>query len=59
VLPSRPLDPEELGRRLAALAGDPDALRAMSEAAAKLARPDAADRIVEACAGLLEGREED
>ena len=43
-----------LAERLAALANDPARRRAMSEAARRLARPDAADRIV-ACAEELMG----
>jgi UDP-N-acetylglucosamine--N-acetylmuramyl-(pentapeptide) pyrophosphoryl-undecaprenol N-acetylglucosamine transferase len=53
LLPSRPLDPELLHRELCRLFAAPDALRAMGEAAAKLARPDAAERVVAECAGLL------
>lgn len=53
ILPSRPLSSEDVLRELTAFCDAPEALRAMSEAASKLARPDAALRIVEACAGLL------
>jgi UDP-N-acetylglucosamine--N-acetylmuramyl-(pentapeptide) pyrophosphoryl-undecaprenol N-acetylglucosamine transferase len=56
VLPSRPLTGADLIAALDALLAAPDALRAMGAAAAKLARPDAAERIVEACAELLAGR---
>ena len=55
LLPSRPLDPEALHAELQRLFAAPDTLRAMGEAAAKLARPDAAERVVEACAELLGG----
>lgn len=55
VLVSRPLDPEELGRAIREILEHPGCLRAMSEAAYGLARPDAADRIVEECAALLAG----
>jgi UDP-N-acetylglucosamine--N-acetylmuramyl-(pentapeptide) pyrophosphoryl-undecaprenol N-acetylglucosamine transferase len=58
LLESRPLDTAELGRRLTALASAPETLHAMGEAAAKLARPNAAERIVDACAELI-GAEED
>jgi UDP-N-acetylglucosamine--N-acetylmuramyl-(pentapeptide) pyrophosphoryl-undecaprenol N-acetylglucosamine transferase len=50
VLPSRPLTAGDLLRALADLARDPEQLVAMGAAAARLARPDAAARIVEACA---------
>jgi UDP-N-acetylglucosamine--N-acetylmuramyl-(pentapeptide) pyrophosphoryl-undecaprenol N-acetylglucosamine transferase len=53
LLGSRPLDPGELGRTLGELLEKPARLAAMSEAAYGLARPDAADRIVEECAALL------
>lgn len=53
VLPSRPLEPRRLAAAVAELAGRPEALQAMSAAASKLARPDAAERIVEECAALL------
>ena len=54
ILASRPLDPEAVLGEIAALCDAPDALRAMSESASKLARPDAADRIVDTCTALLE-----
>jgi UDP-N-acetylglucosamine--N-acetylmuramyl-(pentapeptide) pyrophosphoryl-undecaprenol N-acetylglucosamine transferase len=50
VLPSRPLATADLLAALAELAGHPERLVAMSEAAARLARPDAAPHIVSACA---------
>ena len=53
VLAARPLDPEALLRELERLWAAPATLRAMGEAAAKLARPDAAERVVEECAALL------
>jgi UDP-N-acetylglucosamine--N-acetylmuramyl-(pentapeptide) pyrophosphoryl-undecaprenol N-acetylglucosamine transferase len=53
VLPSRPLTGEAVIAAIDALLAAPDRLRAMSAAALKLARPDAADRILESCAALL------
>jgi UDP-N-acetylglucosamine--N-acetylmuramyl-(pentapeptide) pyrophosphoryl-undecaprenol N-acetylglucosamine transferase len=50
VLPSRPLAASDLLRALADLAAHPEQLAAMGAAAARLARPDAAARIVAACA---------
>jgi UDP-N-acetylglucosamine--N-acetylmuramyl-(pentapeptide) pyrophosphoryl-undecaprenol N-acetylglucosamine transferase len=50
VLPSRPLATADLLRALANLAARPEQLAAMSAAAARRARPDAAARIVAACA---------
>jgi UDP-N-acetylglucosamine--N-acetylmuramyl-(pentapeptide) pyrophosphoryl-undecaprenol N-acetylglucosamine transferase len=55
---ARVLDPRSLtGARLAAelrdLFATPGALRSMSDAAAKLARPDAAEQIIEDCTALL------
>lgn len=54
-LGSRPLDVEELGANLLSFIRDPGRLAPMSEAAARLARPDAARQIVEACAAIAEG----
>ena len=51
----RPLDPDVLTRELERLLAAPESLRAMGEAASKLARPDAAERVVESCAALLQG----
>jgi len=42
---------------LAALFADPPRLASMSRAAAKLARADAAERIVEECATLLDAQD--
>jgi UDP-N-acetylglucosamine--N-acetylmuramyl-(pentapeptide) pyrophosphoryl-undecaprenol N-acetylglucosamine transferase len=53
LLASRPLDPEALLRELDRLLAAPHTLRAMGEAAGKLARPDAAERVVAECAALL------
>ena len=53
VLPSRPLAADDVVRALDALADEPEQLVKMSEAQATLARPDAAERIVEACAAWL------
>jgi len=53
VLESRPLEAAELARALSGLFEKPDELAAMGRAAARLARPDAAERIVEECAALL------
>lgn len=48
------LTPETLGAALERLLDSPELLRAMGERAAKLARPDAAARIVEECRALLD-----
>ncbi len=58
VLPHRPLTAHDVMDALSSLAASPDALVAMGEAARKLARPDAALRIVDACAALIGRREE-
>jgi UDP-N-acetylglucosamine--N-acetylmuramyl-(pentapeptide) pyrophosphoryl-undecaprenol N-acetylglucosamine transferase len=50
VLPSRPLATDDLLRALADLAAHPERVVAMGVAASRLARPDAAAQIVEACA---------
>jgi UDP-N-acetylglucosamine--N-acetylmuramyl-(pentapeptide) pyrophosphoryl-undecaprenol N-acetylglucosamine transferase len=57
VLPAKSLAPDDVLRELTALAAQPERLRAMSEAAAKQVRPDAAQRIVDACVALLDGTE--
>jgi UDP-N-acetylglucosamine--N-acetylmuramyl-(pentapeptide) pyrophosphoryl-undecaprenol N-acetylglucosamine transferase len=54
VLPSRPLESEMLAEALLGFVAAPNSLKPMSEAASRLARPDAADDIVAACAELLE-----
>jgi UDP-N-acetylglucosamine--N-acetylmuramyl-(pentapeptide) pyrophosphoryl-undecaprenol N-acetylglucosamine transferase len=54
VLPSRPLTAGDLLRALADLAAHPEQLVAMGAAAARLARPDAAETIVAACAAWAE-----
>ncbi len=54
VLPSRPLVADDLLRALADLAAQPEQLVAMSAAATRQAKPDAAARIVEACAAWTE-----
>ena len=54
VLASRPLAAAELARALSEVLEKPDELAAMGRAAARLARPDAAERIVGECAALLE-----
>jgi len=53
VLGSRPLDAGELARALGEAFEKPAELLAMGRAAARIARPDAAERIVEECAALL------
>jgi len=53
VLASRPLDAAELVRELERVVRDEEALPAMSAAAAGLARPDAAEQVVERCAAWL------
>ena len=55
VLESRPLDPAELARALREAFEKPAELGAMGRATARIARPDAAERIVEECAALLAG----
>ena len=54
LLDSRTLSGERIVESLAALFAAPDTLREMSDRAAKLARPDAADRVVAECAALLD-----
>lgn len=51
---SRPLDVPALEAALFELIDHPDRLAPMSEAARRLARPEAAARVVEACVALLE-----
>ena len=53
VLDSRALTVERLVEELEALLRDPSRLRRMGESASKLARPEAADRIIEECLSLL------
>ncbi len=54
LLPSNRFDANMLVQELDALLSDLPALRAMGERAARLARPRAAEDIVEACAELLD-----
>ncbi|HEX5068332.1 MAG TPA: undecaprenyldiphospho-muramoylpentapeptide beta-N-acetylglucosaminyltransferase [Myxococcota bacterium] len=54
LLPAK-LDRDAVLGMLESLASQPEQLRAMSAAASKLARPDAAERIVESCLELLGG----
>ena len=56
VVPDDELDGPRLAREVAALLGSPERLAAMSRAARKLARPDAADRIAEATLALATAR---
>ncbi|MDH3199252.1 MAG: undecaprenyldiphospho-muramoylpentapeptide beta-N-acetylglucosaminyltransferase [Candidatus Krumholzibacteria bacterium] len=58
VLPNRPLAASDVARALSELAAAPDTLIAMGESARALARPDAAARIVSACASLCRPGEE-
>ena len=53
VLDSRTLTAEVLAKELGALLDDASQLRRMGENAAKLARPEASDRIIEECFSLL------
>jgi UDP-N-acetylglucosamine--N-acetylmuramyl-(pentapeptide) pyrophosphoryl-undecaprenol N-acetylglucosamine transferase len=53
VLDAQALTPEALADALSELFAEPGILQAMSEAAAKLARPDAAEDVLAECAGLL------
>jgi len=55
LLPSKAFDANMLAHALGALLADPPQLRAMGERATKLARPHAAEDIIEECAGLLAG----
>jgi len=57
LLASRTLSGRRIVEALAALFAAPETLREMSNRAAKLARPDAAVRIVAECAALLDARE--
>jgi UDP-N-acetylglucosamine--N-acetylmuramyl-(pentapeptide) pyrophosphoryl-undecaprenol N-acetylglucosamine transferase len=52
VVPDDELDGPRLAREVGALLGSPERLAAMSKAARRLARPDAADRIADAALGL-------
>ena len=54
VLPSQPLEVDDLVAALEELAENPDRLVKMSEAQASLARPDAAEEIVAACTAWTE-----
>ncbi|MDE0885343.1 MAG: undecaprenyldiphospho-muramoylpentapeptide beta-N-acetylglucosaminyltransferase [Myxococcota bacterium] len=54
-LESHPLDPEALWVLLEGFIRNPEGLRTMSKAAASLAEPDAAERIIEACVPLATG----
>jgi UDP-N-acetylglucosamine--N-acetylmuramyl-(pentapeptide) pyrophosphoryl-undecaprenol N-acetylglucosamine transferase len=58
VLPARELTPEHVVAALEELARAPETLHAMGLAAAKLARPDAAERILDACLAALAGEED-
>jgi UDP-N-acetylglucosamine--N-acetylmuramyl-(pentapeptide) pyrophosphoryl-undecaprenol N-acetylglucosamine transferase len=55
LLPAKEFDAKMLAHELGALLADPPQLRAMGERATKLARPHAAEDIVEECARLLGG----
>ncbi len=55
-IPSRPFDIRALESALDDLIDHPDELASMSQAARRLARPDAAARIIEICAAALENR---
>ena len=57
LLPAKTLTPDDVMGALDELAAQPERLREMGLAAAKLARPDAAERIVDACLALLRGKE--
>jgi UDP-N-acetylglucosamine--N-acetylmuramyl-(pentapeptide) pyrophosphoryl-undecaprenol N-acetylglucosamine transferase len=54
LIPQKELTPELLASRILALAGDRDRRKQMSAAARKLAKPDAAERIVDAVIALAE-----
>ncbi len=54
-LNSRPLDAQALAAQLLALVRDPSSLTPMSKAARAVAQPEAARRIVQACAVLAQG----
>jgi UDP-N-acetylglucosamine--N-acetylmuramyl-(pentapeptide) pyrophosphoryl-undecaprenol N-acetylglucosamine transferase len=55
VIPDAELDGERLRREVTSLLGDPPRLRRMSEAARRLARPDAADRIADVVVTFASG----
>ncbi len=58
VLASRPLPAPDVVKAIRSAFEDPAELQAMSARAAELARPDAAERIVQECAALVSGSEE-
>ncbi len=53
MVPEKTLNGKVLGQIIESLHSDPDRLRAMSERAAQMGKPDAADTIVNACLALL------
>jgi UDP-N-acetylglucosamine--N-acetylmuramyl-(pentapeptide) pyrophosphoryl-undecaprenol N-acetylglucosamine transferase len=57
LLPAKTLTPDDVMGALDELSAQPERLREMGLAAAKFARPDAAERIVDACLALLRGEE--
>jgi UDP-N-acetylglucosamine--N-acetylmuramyl-(pentapeptide) pyrophosphoryl-undecaprenol N-acetylglucosamine transferase len=54
VVPDNEIDGPRLAREVGELLGSPGRLRQMADAAQRLARPDAADRIAEAMLGLVQ-----
>jgi UDP-N-acetylglucosamine--N-acetylmuramyl-(pentapeptide) pyrophosphoryl-undecaprenol N-acetylglucosamine transferase len=59
LLASNPLPSDDVVKALRNILDDPDTLVDMSSRAASLAHPDAAERIIEACLGLLSHSSED
>jgi UDP-N-acetylglucosamine:LPS N-acetylglucosamine transferase len=59
VLAARPLPALDVVKAITAAFANPAELQAMSARAAELARPDAAERIVQECAALVSGSEEE
>ena len=55
MIDQRDLTGDQLAERILALATDPSRRRRMAEAAARLARPDAASRIVDHALTLVSG----
>ncbi|MDW7773215.1 MAG: undecaprenyldiphospho-muramoylpentapeptide beta-N-acetylglucosaminyltransferase [Desulfobulbaceae bacterium] len=57
ILPEKELSPEKLVGEITALAANPDKLQAMAANMKKMGRPDATERIIEACLALASVRQ--